>query len=73
MILKALEISQVKDFVSELEDGLHSYIEQGGENFSGGQKQHLAIARSLEKDVDIYLMTLFLLLILRQIHNFAYT
>lgn len=54
MIWKALEIAQAKDFVSEMEDGLDSHVEQGGGNFSGGQRQRLAIARALVKTADIY-------------------
>ncbi|HFC9374124.1 TPA: ABC transporter ATP-binding protein [Enterococcus faecium] len=54
MIWKALEIAQAKDFVSEMEDGLDSNVEQGGGNFSGGQRQRLAIARALVKTADIY-------------------
>ncbi|HFQ3902200.1 TPA: ABC transporter ATP-binding protein [Enterococcus faecium] len=54
MIWKALEIAQAKDFVSEMEDGLDSHVEQGGGNFSGGQRQRLAIARPLVKTADIY-------------------
>lgn len=54
MIWKALEIAQAKDFVSEMEDGLDRHVEQGGGNFSGGQRQRLAIARALVKTADIY-------------------
>ncbi|MHC5249877.1 ABC transporter ATP-binding protein [Enterococcus sp. LJL90] len=53
-IWKALEIAQASDFVKNLEDGLDSHVEQGGGNFSGGQKQRLAIARALVKQVDLY-------------------
>lgn len=53
-IWHALEIAQSKDFVSELAEGLDSYVEQGGGNFSGGQRQRLAIARALVKRASIY-------------------
>ncbi|MGK4047175.1 ABC transporter ATP-binding protein [Ligilactobacillus salivarius] len=51
---KALEIAQAKDFISDLPDGLDAVVEQGGDNFSGGQKQRLAIARAIIKPVSIY-------------------
>ena len=50
----ALEVAQA-DFVEELEDGLQARVAQGGTNFSGGQKQRLAIARALVKKADIYI------------------
>jgi ATP-binding cassette subfamily B protein len=53
-IWQALEIAQAKDFVEKLEAGLDSHVEQGGGNFSGGQRQRLAIARALAKPADIY-------------------
>lgn len=51
---KALEIAQAKDFISDLPDGLDAIVEQGGDNFSGGQKQRLAIARAIIKPASIY-------------------
>ena len=46
---KALEIAQAKDFIQALPDGLNAAVVQGGTNFSGGQRQRLAIARALVK------------------------
>lgn len=53
-IWKALEIAQAKEFVSGLAEGLDSHVEQGGGNFSGGQRQRLCIARALIKPAEIY-------------------
>lgn len=53
-IWKALEIAQAKEFVLGLEQGLDSHVEQGGGNFSGGQRQRLCIARALIKPAEIY-------------------
>ena len=51
----ALEIAQASDFIKELPGQLDGTVEQGGDNFSGGQKQRLAIARALVKNADIYI------------------
>lgn len=53
-IWHALEIARAKDFVEEDPAGLDLQVEQGGDNFSGGQKQRLAIARSLVKKSAVY-------------------
>ena len=42
-------------FVHELADGLGSRVAQGGTNFSGGQRQRLAIARALARRADLYI------------------
>ncbi|POZ88314.1 ABC transporter ATP-binding protein [Petrotoga sibirica] len=51
----ALEIAQAKDFVEELPDKLQAPVDQGGMNFSGGQRQRLSIARAIVKKPKIYI------------------
>ncbi|WP_028125486.1 ABC transporter ATP-binding protein [Eremococcus coleocola] len=46
---QALDIAQGKDFVLNKEDQLKAHVSQGGTNFSGGQKQRLAIARAIAR------------------------
>lgn len=54
-IEEAIDISQIKSFVDEEEDGIHRRIDQGGTNVSGGQKQRLSIARALIKKPKIFI------------------
>ncbi|CEK31892.1 ABC transporter ATP-binding protein [[Clostridium] sordellii] len=54
-IKSAIDISQSKEFINEKKDRENSYIAQGGNNVSGGQKQRLAIARAIVKKPEIYI------------------
>ena len=45
-IIEALKHAQAWEFVSRYDDGLDHIVEQNGDNFSGGQKQRLTIARA---------------------------
>lgn len=53
---KALETAQAADFVKNKPNGLDERTEQGGRNFSGGQKQRLTIARALLSEADILIL-----------------
>ncbi len=50
----ALDVAQAS-FVRELDEGLEARVAQGGTNFSGGQRQRLAIARALVRKADLYI------------------
>ena len=55
-IMKAIEIAQIPDVIKHYEEGLDHVVEQGGANFSGGQKQRLCIARAILKNPKILIL-----------------
>ena len=54
-MLRALDIAQATDFVLSLPNGLDTVVSEGGSNFSGGQKQRLAIARAIIRQPEIFI------------------
>lgn len=55
-LIHACKLAQAHEFVSSFPDGYDTYIEQGGANVSGGQKQRLCIARALLKKPKILIL-----------------
>ena len=55
-IVKAIEIAQIPDVLNHYTEGLDHVVEQGGANFSGGQKQRLCIARAILKQPKILIL-----------------
>ena len=55
-ILNAIKVAQIPDVVNHYAEGLDHVVEQGGANFSGGQKQRLCIARAIVKEPKILIL-----------------
>ena len=55
-LVKACRLAQADEFIQQFPDGYDTYIEQGGTNVSGGQKQRLCIARALLKKPKILIL-----------------
>ena len=54
-VIEALKLADAYDFVMQLEDGIHTMMNEAGANLSGGQRQRIAIARAIYKHASLLL------------------
>ncbi|MBE0514837.1 ABC transporter transmembrane domain-containing protein [Sulfurimonas sp.] len=52
-VIEALKLADAYDFVTSLENGIHTKMEEYGSNLSGGQRQRVAIARAIYKHSSV--------------------
>jgi ATP-binding cassette, subfamily B, multidrug efflux pump len=55
-IIEACKLAQADEFITQLPEGYDTYLERGGSNVSGGQKQRLCIARALLKNPKVLIL-----------------
>lgn len=55
MVKQAIATAQATEFIEQMEDGYEGRVSQGGDNFSGGQKQRLSIARAVARQPEIFI------------------
>ncbi len=55
-IVEALKLAHAWEFVSNMEDGIETVLQEGGSNLSGGQKQRIALARAFYKQSSVLIL-----------------